>query len=208
MTAPENWGNLFVLVGPGGAGKNALMRGVIDRVEDLKQLATATTRARRENEQHGREHLFVSLEEFQRMIRDGELLEWQEVTRNKFYGIPRSAVEDRLRTGHDLIADIDVLGARILRETYPQNTVLIFITVPGDTEEAILGVLRERMANPDRNENPALIEERIERARKLELPFAAECDHVIVNDDREAATQQLYEIIEATRKKTRMRENA
>lgn len=192
-------GILFVLVGPGGAGKNALMRAVIARNENLSQLATATTRPRRQEEKQGREHHFVDKAEFKRMIDANELLEYQEVTADKWYGIPRFSIDPILNQGHDLIADIEVLGAQILRDTYPDDVVLIFITVPGDTIEDKLTVLSRRMNNGHRKENPELIQERLERARSLELPFAEQCDFVIVNDEIDAAIEELQTIITAER---------
>src|SRR5688572_24786246 len=109
-------GLLFVLVAPGGTGKNTLMNIVMERQPQIKQLATATTRAMRSNEQQGREHEFVSLERFREMIANDELLEHQEVTTGLFYGIIRHTVEHRLKSGQHLIADIEVYGAKILRE--------------------------------------------------------------------------------------------
>lgn len=194
---PRGW--LFVLVGPGGAGKNALLRAVMQRLAHLSQIATATTRSPRPGEQHGREHLFVSHDEFQQMIANRELLEWQEVTRNKFYGIPRSSIERKLAIGEDLIADIDVLGAQILRDTYPDDTVLVFITVPGDTETDKVTVLRQRLGNAERNEPESTITERMARAQTLEFPFEPQCDYVIINDELEAAVEQLLGIIMARR---------
>lgn len=191
-------GLVFTLVGPGGAGKNALMKGVLKRLDDLKQLATATTRPAREEELHGREHLFVSKDEFERMIAEGELLEWQEVTADKFYGIPRS-IKNSIDAGQDLIADIEVRGARILREAFPDAVRLIFITVPGDTDEERLAELEQRMLKRDEN-TPDDIAARMKRARELELPFAPECDEIIINDDLERAGQELYELIVQTRK--------
>lgn len=188
-------GLIFVLVGPGGAGKNALMRAAIAQVPGLTQLATATTRPRRNDELEGREHYFMDTESFRQLIAEDALLEWQEVTPNKFYGIVRDRVETKLAEGHLLMADIEVLGARILRESYPDDVVLIFVTVPGETEEDRLNLLRQRMSNPDRNEAQSLIDTRIDRARTLELPFEEFCDYSIVNDDREVAVGELIGII-------------
>ena len=92
-------GLFFVFVGPGGTGKNTLMSIIMERHSNIKQLATATTRAMRPNEQHGRERIFVSLKRFREMIAQDELLEYQEVTPGKFYGIPRASVEDVLNDG-------------------------------------------------------------------------------------------------------------
>lgn len=192
-------GILFVLVGPGGAGKNALMRIVLGQMENLKQLATATTRPIRDGELNGREHLFVTHDEFQKMIDEGALLEWQEVTPERFYGIPKNSIDNRLQHGEDLIADIDIYGAQILRKTYPDQAILIFITVPGETETEQLIILRERMNG--RSESAELIEERLERAREIELPFAKYCDHLIVNDEMSSASQRLGELIQRERQK-------
>jgi guanylate kinase len=178
-------GLLFVLVGPGGAGKNTLMTNLMQRLPTLRKLVTATTRSVRANEVEGIDHYFVSLERFRELMLQGELLEQTEVTPGKFYGILRTPVEQALSGSQNLIADIDVLGARILRATYPTDVVLIFVTVPGATDEERLDNLRRRME--ERGESPTLIEERLSRAR-IELPFAAECDCVVVNADGQIDT--------------------
>jgi guanylate kinase len=208
ISTEQKRGLLFTLVGPGGAGKNALMRQVLARLDDLSQLATATTRPIRDDEKQGREHLFLSAIEFQHMINQNELLEWQEVTPGRFYGIPRDTVEQNLFDGTDLIADIDVLGAKILRETYPTHVVLVFITVPGDTGDEKLRVLLERMTGRKDSQDDAVIEKRIQRARDLEFPFAAECDYIIVNDDMDTASQKLYDVILKERSKHRTLESS
>jgi guanylate kinase len=192
-------GLLFVLVGPGGAGKNALMKEMLNRFDNLAKLVTATTRAPRPQEREGYDHYFVTLEEFQRKIAAGDLLEHQEVTQDKFYGILRAPVETALEAGKDLIADIEVLGAKILRETYPDDVVLIFVTVPGATDEDRLKTLEERMNHAERKEPDAVIQQRLIRARDLELPFAEQCDYQIVNEDNQM-DKAAYEL------ETKMRE--
>lgn len=179
-------GLLFVLVGPGGAGKNTLMTILMQRLPTLQKLVTATTRNVRANEVEGIDHYFVSLERFRELLSQGELLEHTEVTPGKFYGILRTPVEQALSSSKTLIADIDVLGARILRATYPDDVVLIFVTVPGATDEERLANLRRRME--ERGESPSLIEERLNRARLIELPFSAECDFIVINADKQMDT--------------------
>ena len=188
-------GLFYLLVGPGGTGKNTLMHVALDRLSNLTQLATATTRPRRVGEIEGVHHLFVSNNEFRNMIRDGDLLEWQEVTPGRFYGIPRHVVDDTLESGHDLIADIEVNGARIVKEHYGDRAVLIFITVPGETTLDKLDVLRTRMLTRHPDEDPANIRARLNRAQVLELPFAREADFQIVNDDLDDASGELLDII-------------
>jgi guanylate kinase len=188
-------GLLFVLVGPGGAGKNTLITILTQRIPTLQKLVTATTRSMRANEVEGIDHYFVSLERFHELLAQGELLEHTEVTPGKFYGILSAPIERALSNAQSMIADIDVMGARILRASYPNDVILIFLTVAGSTDEERLTNLRRRME--ERGEAPTLIEERLERARSIEFPFASECEYVVVNADHhmDAARQELEQII-------------
>lgn len=182
-------GLLFILVAPAGAGKNALMSRVMERVGKLRQLPTATTRAMRDTEAQGREHLFVTVEEFQQMLADNLLLEHQIVHGN-YYGIPRATVEQALDAGEDLIADIEYLGADYTRSQYPENVILIFIQPPS------VKTLIERMRS--RGDNEADICRRLLRVPQ-ELAFAAQCDYLIVNEDIDEAAETLYGIVLAAR---------
>ncbi len=203
MTAVREFpGFIFVMVGPGGAGKNAIMKALIADSEEIQQLATATTRPMRLDEKQGREHLFLSEEEFQAMIRDKQLLEYQEVTPGKFYGIPRQAVEECLANGEIRIADIEVLGAEILATAYPENVAQIFVTVPGRDLSEQLQLLQQRMqSRADENTN---IGQRLQRAEALELPYQQQCDHIVVNDNLAQAIEKTRGIIEQELKRRRL----
>ena len=187
--APNRLGLFFILVAPAGAGKNALMNRVMARVGGLRQLPTATTRPQREGEEQGREHLFVSPDEFKHMLANDQLLEHQEV-HGRYYGVPRSTVEAAMDSGEDLIADIDYLGAHYTRSQYPDNVVLIFVQPPS------VQTLIQRMRN--RGDNEAEICRRLLRV-PAELAFATECDYLIVNEDIDAAAETLYGIVIAAR---------
>ncbi|MDE2635507.1 MAG: hypothetical protein OXI30_04005 [Chloroflexota bacterium] len=194
MTPRENQpGVVFVMIGPGGAGKNAIMKAIMADVPAVRQLATATTRPMRADERQGREHLFVSETRFREMIQNDELLEHQEVTPGKYYGIPRRTVDDNLAAGAALIADIEVLGAMRLAAAYPDNVVQIFITVPGGDIAEQLSVLAERMRG--RADGATDIEQRLERARRLELPYQKRCDYIVVNDDLARAIRNTSTIV-------------
>ena len=194
MTPRENQpGVVFVMIGPGGAGKNAIMKAIIAAFSEVRQLATATTRPMRADERQGREHLFVSEARFRAMIQNDELLEHQEVTAGKYYGIPRRTVEEGLAAGAALIADIEVLGAMQLSAAYPDNVVQIFITVPGGDIAEQLSVLRERMQG--RADAATDIKQRLERARRLELPYQRRCDYVVVNDNLARAIRTTSTIV-------------
>jgi guanylate kinase len=180
-------GLLFVLVGPGGAGKNTVMKAALTELDSLRQLATATTRAPRPEEQHGQQHLFINSDHFKTLIAEQELIEWQEVTADRYYGVPRSPVERALRAGEDLIADIDVFGATSLRLLYPDNVILIFIQPP--SIEVLEARMRERNA-----ESKEVIAERIKRA-KMEMRYIPLCDYVITNDKIDSAQHTLKTIV-------------
>ena len=203
MAQSENFsGLIFIMIGPGGAGKNAIMKAVMSAFPAIKQLATATTRPMRADERQFREHVFVSERRFRQMISDGELLEHQEVTPGKFYGIPRRTVTDALRAGAARIADIEVLGAIELAAAFPRNVVQIFVTAPGEDQAAQLTVLEERMRR--RADDATDIGQRLERARRLELPYQARCDYVVVNDDLARAISKTADIIQREMKERQL----
>lgn len=195
MNSSENLrGLILVMIGPGGAGKSAIMKAVIEHYANIQQLATATTRDIRSDEKQGREHLFVSPTQFKIMIANDELLEHQEVTPGKFYGIPRQTVVDCLKNADVRIADIEVLGADKLVKAYPENVVQVFVTVPGETIDEQSKVLEERMRR--RDDGATDIHHRLERARKLELPYQSRCDYVVVNDSLAGAISATRSIVE------------
>lgn len=165
------WGLLFVMVGPAGVGKNAIMNEVLRHLPDLQQLPTATTRPMRETEQQGREHLFVSETEFHAMEDRHELIESQ-VVHNHFYGTPRRTIEEAMRDERDMIADIEVLGATYLHTAFPNNIVLIFVEPPSTDE------LVARMTQ--RGETEQEIQTRLQRV-EMEMQYAPQCDYLITN---------------------------
>jgi len=192
-------GLLFLVVGPGGAGKDTLMQAVIDRLHEdaahaLLPVVTATTRPMRQGETDGVSYHFLTRERFRQMIEDDDLFEHVEVTSGDYYGTPRASIEPLLAEGRNLILDIDVYGTKSLRQFYPEDSVTIFITVPGSSDEERLAVLRQRMEKRG-DMDAARIEARLQRAKDIELPFADACDYVIVNDDRQRAEQALYDLV-------------
>ncbi len=192
MTAhQQRLGLLFILVGPTGAGKNTLINGVLGRIDALQQLPTATTRPIRPGEKEGREHHFISRDEFERMIGAAELLEWQNVHGN-LYGVPKGTVEYLVENRLDRIADIDVLGGMLVRSLYPDNVILIFVR-PG-TDEEVSDIVRERLEG--RGDNAEEIETRLRRV-EMEMEYAPQCDYLITNDNADRAASTLESIIRA-----------
>lgn len=192
-------GLFFVFVGPGGTGKNTLMKIIMERHPEINQLATATTRAMRPGEKQGRERIFVSQERFRQMIANNELLEYQEVTPGKYYGVPKESVESVLDRGEHLIADIEVRGAEVVIDNYTDDAVIIYVTVPGETEAEQLETLKERMLHrlqrPPTDDDWAVINQRLARAKNLEFPFSKKCEHIVINDDLIVASEQVDTIV-------------
>jgi guanylate kinase len=179
-------GKLFILVGPAGTGKNSLMKAAISAVPGLRQLPTATSRPMRINESEGREHFFMSRGQFEEMIEQDDLLEWQVVHGTNYYGMVRSKTKQVLDAGELVIADIDYLGARAAKQAYPDEVVSVFITPPTSAD------LVKRLHG--RGENHVETSKRLLRAPQ-EMAVAPECDYVIVNDIEAEAADQLVAII-------------
>ena len=172
VVAEHKQGMLFMLVGPGGVGKNAILDQLLMRVDNLKQLATATTRGPRKGEEHGKQRWFVSLDEFKQMIADEKLVEYQEVHAGVYYGVPKLALESAFEAGQDLIADIDFHGATKIRALYLPNTIAFFVAPPN------MDILLERLVA--RQDDIQSIEDRLHRSAE-EMLYATEADYVIVN---------------------------
>ena len=184
-------GILFILVGPSAAGKNTLMKPAQAHFGDLDQLATMTTRDIRDGEEQGREHWFVSHQEFQHLINTDSLVEYQNVHVDDYYGTPRKTIENAIAQGRDLIADIEFLGASAILRAYAEHVVLIFVT-PSN-----LDILAERIEHRG-NVTPEEVKDRLERAR-FEMTFAPQCHYLVLNDEVTTATEQLQRIIASER---------
>jgi len=188
-------GHLFVLVGPPGVGKNAIMKPVMARMSHLLQLPTATTRAIRPTEQEGREHFFLTREDFEALIRDNALIE-HKVVHGNLYGMRRDTVDDAVwAIDNDRIADVDILGALDVKSLYAANVTLIFIMPPS------VETLRDRMR--ERGETTESIEKRLERV-DMELSMADRCDYLVINDVFDDAVEMVCGIVLAERSRRAM----
>ena len=183
----EHRGKLIVVSGPSGAGKSTVIGKVMERRSDLCFSVSATTRKPRDGEVDGVNYFFVSGVEFDRMIGDDELLEHAEYNRNN-YGTPRAYVEEKRRAGMHVLLDIEVQGARQVRERVPE-AIKIFIIPPS------LQVLEQRLRGRG-TETEEQIQRRLARARGeyREVDFY---DYVVINDNLETAANELNAIITA-----------
>jgi guanylate kinase len=180
-------GLAVVVSAPSGAGKTSILFKFLQHHPEAMFSVSVTTRAPRAGEEDGRNYHFVSPAEFESLRTGGELLESNQVHGN-WYGTPRKAFLDAIGRGHIMILDTDPVGARNIRNAYPE-AVLVFI-VPRSPE-----ILRERLSLRN-TESPERIEQRL-AACPGELAHMTEYDYIIINDDLETAVSQFAAIIEA-----------
>lgn len=177
--------------GPSGAGKNSLLAKVLPRIPDLKYSVSVTTRSPRPGEIDGVDYFFVGETEFQRMVDEGELLEWAEFAGNR-YGTPRKFVLDCIEQGVTVITDIDIQGAKQIKQTLPEG-VFVFLLPPSEAE------LRRRLQGRG-TDSDAAIAERMKIAAE-ELKAVVDYDYWIMNEDLDEASDILFAIIKAEQSK-------
>jgi len=183
-------GILLVVAGPSGVGKGTMIRGLRERHPCLEWSVSCTTREPRAGEVPGRDYHFVSREEFLRMMRNDELLEWAVVHGTDLYGTPRGPVEEALRAGRDVVLEIDYQGARSVRRALPE-AVLVFVAPPDI--DSLLARLQGR-----NTEDPEAVARRL-RSAHIEFQHMGMFQYLIVNDRLEAAIDALEAIYLAER---------
>ena len=186
-------GRLFVISAPSGAGKTTLLRGVMSSLVKLKFSVSHTTRNPREGEVDGVDYHFVSKDTFQQMIATNMFLEHAEVHDN-FYGTSHASIEQDLEDGIDVILEIDVQGAAILRKNSKVEAAFVFIAPPSLVE-------LERRLRGRGTENEEKVQIRLINAR-TELMASSDYEYLIVNNDIDEATTLLQAIVLAERSKS------
>ena len=181
--------NVFIISAPSGSGKSTLVGKLIERVPRLRFSVSYTTRPPRGQEVNGHEYIFTTPEDFKERLARGEFLEWAEVFGN-YYGTHSSELDRAAREGVDLALDIDVQGARQLKERIP-GAVSIFILAP--SRQILEQRLRARSQDSE-----AVIERRLREAAE-EIRNYSQYDYVLVNREVGASVETLASIVEATR---------
>jgi guanylate kinase len=179
-------GKVFVITGPSGVGKGTLIEQLLERIPELELSISATTREPRPGEVDGRDYHFLSPEEFRRRLEAGDFLEHASYSGN-YYGTLRSEVEQRVERCHSVVLEIEVQGARQVRDAMGGDAVLIFIAPPDEA------VLRERLEERG-TDSPDAIEQRL-RTAEVELAARSEFPLEVVNDDLRKATSDLEGIV-------------
>ena len=176
---------VFVITGPSGVGKGTLIRTLLERVPELELSVSATTRRPRPGETQGVDYHFIPADEFERRARAGEFVEHADYSGRR-YGTLRSELEQRLERGAAVVLEIEVQGARQIKETMPE-AVRIFIAPPSDE------ALRTRLVGRG-TDSPEDMEQRLSTAAE-ELRAQDEFSHVVVNDRLDDAVEALEEVV-------------
>ncbi len=180
----------MVISAPSGGGKGTIIRRVMDGDSRLVYSVSATTRDPRPGEQNGRDYIFLAESEFMQWRDDDQFVEWAQV-HDHYYGTPKQRIEALLRAGHDVVLEVDVQGMKSVREAGIGQVLTIFIMPP--SIEILEQRLRDRADLPE--EELAL---RLKNALE-EMATRAEFDHVVVNDDLEAAVEKVETILRNAR---------
>ena len=180
-------GVLVVVSGFSGSGKGTIMRRLLEKYDNYGLSISATTRQPREGETHGKEYFFQTTEDFENMIRQGQLIEYAQYVGN-YYGTPKAYVEEQRNLGKDVILEIEIQGAMKIKEQYP-DTVLLFVTPPSAEE------LKRRLVGRG-TETEDVIESRLVRAVQ-ESEGMDLYDYLVINDDLETCVDEVHAIIQS-----------
>ena len=181
-------GKLIIISAPSGSGKSTIIGRIMqDESLQLEFSVSATTRPRRGQEVHGVDYYYLTQEEFEQMIENDQLVEYQEVYEGRYYGTPKSEVE-RI-TGKNVVLDLDVLGGVNVKQMYGDRAISIFIQPPS------VEVLRERLIKRG-TDSMEDIENRVNKA-EFEISIGPQFDYTVITDDLDTAVAEVHDLIEA-----------
>ena len=189
-------GILIVVSGFSGAGKGTLMKKLLETYDNYALSISATTRAPRQGETHGVEYFFKTVEEFEKMIAQDELIEYAKYV-NNYYGTPAEYVKSQLEAGKDVILEIEIQGALKVKEKYP-DTLLLFVTPPSAKE------LKARLVGRG-TESMEVIESRMKRAAE-ESEGVEAYDYLIINDDLDVCVEEMHHVIQSEHNRVNRRQ--
>lgn len=181
--------HLFIITGPSGSGKNTLLKAIMETLPDFLRIPTVTTRPPRPGEIDGVDHFFNSTDEFERLILADEFVEWQPMF-GYMYGTLKNTIRNVINVDKNSFMEIDILGALSIKKMYPDKVVVFFVKPPS------LDILEERIMGRGHHISEEELANRLNRA-KMEMSYAKQCDHIIINDNLVLAITDLTSIVQS-----------
>lgn len=182
-------GRLLIVSGPSGSGKDTILKKVFERLPEIKFSISSTTRAMREGEVEGEKYNFVSVECFEEMIKNHQLLEYNNYVGN-YYGTPKAPVDEVIAEGGEIIIEVDVNGQRNIKNLV-DSSLSIFIMPPS------FEVLKARLSGRG-TDSQEVVEQRMQAALE-EIACAKNYDYIVVNDDLEEAVEDFISVVKTDR---------
>ena len=179
---------VIIFSAPSGSGKTTLVKHCLQKFPQLQFSVSATTRALRGEEIHGKDYFFLSVEEFKKLISEDAFVEFEEVYTDKFYGTLKSEVERTWSEGKVVIFDVDVVGGVNLKKIFGEKALSIFIAPPSIDE-------LERRLISRAADDLETIKTRVAKA-KHEMAYAEEFDEIVINDDLETSKKEIERLVE------------
>ncbi|MCX4254324.1 MAG: guanylate kinase [Bacilli bacterium] len=186
MIKTQKKGSLIIISGTTCAGKGTVIKELLTRDKNLYLSISYTSRPMRGKEQNGKDYYFVTPEEFEAKIKNNEFLEYAQVQYGCYYGTPKKEIETKLNAGLDVILEIDVLGAKQIKEQFPE-TILIFIMAPS------MEIVKERIKARNTEDADQIIK-RFRRAYQ-EINEINKYNYVVINDNLEDAVKKVESIL-------------